>query len=336
MATSLGELATRFGCDLNGDPDTVVESVASLPNAGPRNLGFLSNSKLKSQLSSTKAAAVIVRAEDADDCPVATLVTTDPYATYARMAAVLHPLPDVRPGIHSSAVVDESASVSDSAEVCANTFIGARTSIGANVYVGPGTVIGPDCDIGSGCRFIANVSLPRNVSMGERCAFHPGVVIGADGFGNALTPDGWVRVPQVGGVTLGSDVEIGANTTIDCGAIDDTVLGDGVRIDNLCMVGHNVKIGAHTAIASSTAIAGSAIIGERCLFGGQAGSVGHVTICDDVFISGRGMVTKNITEPGTYASGFPAEKVSDWNRRVARLRRIDTLYDRVSKLEKGE
>lgn len=336
MATSLGELATRFGCDLNGDPDTVVDSVASLPNAGPRNLGFLSNSKLKSQLTTTKAAAVIVRVEDAGDCPVATLVTSDPYATYARMAAVLHPLPIVVPGIHAAAVIDETANVSASAEVCAGVVIGARSRIGENVYVGPGTVIGPDCDVGRDCRFIANVTFARRVQTGERCAFHPGVVIGADGFGNAMTPEGWVRVPQVGGVTLGSDVEIGANTTVDCGAIDDTVLGDGVRIDNLCMVGHNVKIGAHTAIASSTAIAGSAVIGERCLFGGQAGSVGHVTICDDVFISGRGMVTKNITEPGAYASGFPAEKVSQWNRRVARLRRIDTLYDRVSKLEKGE
>ena len=201
--------------------------------------------------------------------------------------------------------------------------------------MGPACIIGANCRIGEHSRLIANVCLPRSVTIGERCIIHPGVVIGGDGFGNARTEDGWIKVPQVGGVRIGNDVEIGANTTIDCGAIDDTIIADGVRIDNLCMIAHNVQIGAHTALAAMVGIAGSTVIGERCLFAGQVGSVGHVSICDDVTVSGRGMISKDITEPGVYASSFPAEKAADWNRKVARFRRIDTLAKRVDELEKG-
>jgi UDP-3-O-[3-hydroxymyristoyl] glucosamine N-acyltransferase len=163
---------------------------------------------------------------------------------------------------------------------------------------------------------------------------HPGAVIGADGFGNAMTPEGWVKVPQLGGVSIGNDVEIGSNSTIDCGALDDTVIADGVRIDNLCMIAHNVRIGAHTALAAMTGIAGSTEIGARCLFAGQSGAVGHISICDDVVVSGQGMVSKDINEPGVYASSFPVEPVRDWNRKVARLRRLESLFDRVTDLER--
>lgn len=336
MAISLGELATKYGCDLTGDPDVVVDSVATLENAGPNALSFLANSKLKQQLFSTKAAVVVLRAEDAPDCPVAALIIDDPYVAYARMAAAIQPLPTIMPGVHASAVVHESADIAGSAQIDAHVYIGEHTVIGENVYVGPGTVIGPDCSIGDGCRFIANVSLPRKVTIGDRGVFHPGSVIGADGFGNATTSEGWVKVPQVGGVRIGNDVEIGSNTTIDCGAIADTVIEDGVRIDNMCMIGHNVHIGAHTAMAAMTGIAGSSTIGKRCMFGGQSGAAGHLTICDDVIVSGRGMIIKDISEPGVYASHFPSENVRDWNRRVARFRRIETLYDRVEKLEKSD
>ncbi|MDX1507804.1 MAG: UDP-3-O-(3-hydroxymyristoyl)glucosamine N-acyltransferase [Woeseiaceae bacterium] len=335
MPIRLGDLATRFQCDLDGDPDIEITHVASLGNAGPGALSFLSNARYKTQLTGTAAAAVIVRAADAADNPSASLISDDPYATYARMAAVVHPLPAVRPGVHPSAVVHERANVSASAEIGANVYVGENTTIGDNVFVGPGCVIGSDCEIGDDCRFIANVTLPRAVVIGKRGIFHPGVVIGADGFGNALTPEGWVRVPQLGGVRIGDDVEVGANTTIDCGALDDTVIENGVRIDNLCMIAHNVHIGEHTAMASMTGIAGSTTVGKRCMFAGQAGVVGHISICDDVVISGQGMVSKDITEPGVYASSFPIDKARDWNRRVARFRRIETLYDRVSKLEKG-
>ena len=336
MPISLGELATRFGCDLDGDPDIVVNSVASLNNAGPDSLSFLSNTALKKQLSATQAAAVILRADDVGDCPVASLVSNDPYASYARMAAVLHPPPDLVAGIHASAVVADSASIAASAQVDALAFIGERTVIGENVYVGPGCVIGPDCVVGDDCRFIANVTLPRKVQIGKRGLFHPGTVIGGDGFGNAMTAEGWVKVPQVGGVRIGDDVEIGCNTTVDCGAIGDTVIEDGVRIDNLCQISHNVHIGAHTAMAGASGVSGSTTVGKRCMFGGQSGTVGHITLCDDVILSGRAMITKNITEPGVYASHFPSEKLSDWQKRVAKFRRIGGLYERVGKLENGE
>ena len=181
---------------------------------------------------------------------------------------------------------------------------------------------------------MANVTLARKVRIGERGLFHPGVVIGSDGFGNAMTPEGWIKVPQLGGVVVGDDVEIGANSTIDCGAIDDTVIEDGVRLDNLCMVAHNVRIGAHTAFAARVAIAGSAVIGKRCMFAGKSGTVGHVTVCDDVTVLGRGTVSKDITEPGVYGAGFTVEKARDWNRQAARFRRLGSLFDRVKRLEK--
>lgn len=336
MPVTLGELAKRFGCDLDGDPDIVVTGVSSLANATAETLTFLSNSRLKSQLSSTRAAAVILRAGDRDACPVASLVADDPYAVFARIAGVLHPPPAPQAGIHPSAVVDDSATVAASAQIDAHAVIGERAVIGENVCIGPGCFIGPDCVIGDDCRFIANVTLPRQVTIGKRGVFHPGVVVGADGFGNAMTPEGWIKVPQLGGVVIGDDVEIGANSTVDCGALGDTVIEDGVRIDNLCMLAHNVRVGAHTALAAQTGIAGSTTIGKRCMFAGQSGSVGHVNICDDVIVSGQSMVSKDINEPGVYASSFTAENVRSWNRGVARFRRLGALLERVRKLEKGD
>ena len=335
MPIKLGELAKQFDCELVGDPDRAIDNVAGLQNAGPTSLSFLSNPRFRSQLAGTQAAAVVVRAEDVDDSPTASLVSDNPYADYARMAAVIHPSPAYAPGVDASAVVAATAEVSPTAHIAANVSIGDRSVIGDNVYVGPGTVVGPDCNVGNDCRLVASVTLVRDVSLGLRAILHPGVVIGADGFGNAMTPDGWVKVPQLGGVRIGNDVEIGANTTVDCGAIDDTVIEDGVRIDNLCMIAHNVHIGAHTAMAAMTGISGSTTIGKRCLFAGQAGVVGHVTICDDVVVSGKAVVSKDITEPGVYAASFTAEPAREWSRKVARFRRLGQLFERVNKLEKA-
>ncbi len=333
MPVRLGELAVRFGCELVGDPDVEISNVASLPNATRESLTFLSNSAYKRQLSSTRAAAVILRPADAGDCPVAAILHDDPYACYARMAAVVHPQPAIEPGIHPSAVVDAAASIAASACIGPNVVVAERVSIGANAFIGPGSVIGPDCIVGDDCRLIANVTLARAVRMGRRCIMHPGVVLGADGFGNAMTPEGWVKVPQVGGVVIGDDVEIGANTTVDCGAIDDTVIEEGVRIDNLCMIAHNVHIGAHTAIAGQSGIAGSTTIGKRCMFAGSAGAVGHISICDDVVVLARAVVTRDITEPGSYSGMFPAEATRGWSKFVGRLRRLEALQARVRKLE---
>jgi UDP-3-O-[3-hydroxymyristoyl] glucosamine N-acyltransferase len=334
MPISLGDLATRFGCELIGDPDIVVSGVATLANATNESLTFLASSAYKKQLSSTKAAAVILRPADAAEAPVAALLHENPYACYARMAAFVCPEPAFEPGIHASAVVDPSANIAASAHVGAQVAIGERVTIGESVYIGPGTVIGPDCIVGDDCRLIANVTFARAVHVGKRSIFHPGAVLGSDGFGHALTPEGWVRVPQLGGLRIGDDVEIGANTTVDCGAIDDTVIEDGVRIDNLCQIGHNVHVGAHTAMASSVAIAGSTKIGKRCQFAGLVASAGHLQICDDVVALGRATITKDITEPGTYGAVFAAEPAREWARHVARFKRIDALTERVRKLEK--
>jgi len=333
MPISLGELATRFGCELIGDPDIEVSSVASLSNADSGSLTFLSSAAYKQQLSSTKAAAVILRPEDAAESPVAAILHADPYACYARMASVLHPPPAFEPGIHASVVADTTATISDSACLAPNVVVGERSVIGENAYIGPGTVIGPDCVVGDDTRIIANATLVRAVRIGKRGLIHPGVVLGSDGFGNAMSPEGWVKVPQVGGLVVGHDVEIGTNTAVDCGAIGDTVIEDGVRIDNMCHIAHNVRIGEHTAIAGMVGIAGSTTIGKRCMFGGMAAAVGHITICDDVIIWGKAVATKDITEPGLYSAMFPAEPAKEWARKVSRFRRIDSLVARVKKLE---
>jgi len=322
MPLSLGEIATQYGCDLRGDPDIEVDAVASLKNAGASHLSFLSNPALAEQLSQTGAAAVLLRESDREHCKAATLIAKDPYAVFARVAAALHPYPALKPGVHKSAVVEDSARIAASAEIDALVYIGERTVIGENVYVGPGTVIGPDCNIGDGCRFVANLTLPRAVVIGKRGLFHPGTIIGGDGFGNAITPEGWLKVPQVGGVRIGDDVEIGSCTTVDCGAMDDTIIEDGVHIDNLCQISHNAVIGAHTAMAGHSGVAGSTVVGKRCMFGGQSGATGHITICDDTIIGGRAMIMKPIKEPGTYLSNFPAEKARDWSKRVASFRRL--------------
>ena len=335
MPIELGELAAKFGCKLVGDSGITVDNVAGLQNAGPASLSFLSNPRFREQLAATRAAAVVLRAEDVDDSPTASLVSDNPYADYARMAAVIHPPPTYAPGIDATAAVSPTAVISPSAHIAANVSIGDGSTIGDNVYVGPGTVIGPNCSIGNDSRLIANVTLVREVRIGLRGILHPGVVIGADGFGNAMTESGWVKVPQIGGVRIGDDVEIGANTTVDCGAIDDTVIENGVRIDNLCMIAHNVRVGAHTAMAAMTGISGSTTIGERCLFAGQSGVVGHITICDDVVVSGKAVISKDITEPGVYAASFMAEPAREWSRKVARFRRLDQLIQRVRNLEKA-
>lgn len=335
MSTSLGELAVKFGIELVGDPAAKVSRVATLANADSQSLSFFANKAYREQLRQTSAAAVLVHPDDAKDCPVNALLADDPYLAYARIADLLCPYPDLVPGIHESAVVSPSASVPDSAEISANAVIGDDCVIGNRVYIGAGVIVGPRCSIGDDSKLNANATLVQDVRMGQRCIVHPGAVIGSDGFGNALSDGGWVKVPQVGGVRIGNDVEIGSNTTIDRGAIDDTVIGDGVRLDNLIQIAHNVEVGDHTAMAAFTGISGSTIIGKRCMFAGRAGVVGHITICDDVVVGGATMISKDIREPGFYTASFPAEKARDWRKMVARFRHIDELVKRVQALEKS-
>ena len=334
MGKSLGELAAAYGCELDGDPDVVVSRVATLSNAGAGDLTFFANKVYRDDLRATSAAAVVLTEADVDDCPVASLVAEDPYLVYARMAGELHPEPALAPGVSESASVDAGADVAPTAQVCANATISATARVGDHAYIGPGAVVGPRCVVGGESRILANATLVQDVVIGERCIVHPGAVIGSDGFGNAMSDAGWVKVPQVGGVVIGNDVEIGANSTIDRGAIDDTVIGNGVRIDNLVQIAHNVRVGDHTAMAAFTGISGSTVIGQRCMFAGQAGIVGHISICDDVVVGGATMISKDITVPGFYTGSIPGEPDRTWKRRVARFRRLDELADRVAALEK--
>ena len=336
MQARLGELAIRFGCELVGNPDVEVARVATLANAGPDAITFLANPGYRDALAATGAAAAVVREEDLSVCRVPALVSRDPYQTYALIAGVLHPPPAFSAGIHDSATVSSSAEVDETVHIGARAFIGDRAVVEAGVVVEPGAVVGPRCRVGSDTRLHANVVLVEDVRIGRRCIIHPGAVIGCDGFGNARSDTGWIKVPQLGGVEIGDDVEVGANTTIDRGTIDDTVIGNGVRLDNLIQIAHNVRIGEHTAMAALTGVSGSTVIGKRCMFAGQTGIVGHIAICDDVVIGGATMVSKDIREPGFYTASFPAEKDRDWKRKVARFRRLDDLVQRVARLEKGE
>jgi UDP-3-O-[3-hydroxymyristoyl] glucosamine N-acyltransferase len=334
MGVSLGELAVRFGCELRGDPATRLERVATLANAGPDALAFLANPHYRAQLASTRAGAVILDAASAAGCPTAALVCENPHATYARIAAVLHPAPPAPAGIHPSAVVAPGAIVDTTAHVGALSVIAAGAVVGARAFVGPQCLLDEGVTLGEDARLASRVSLCRGVHIGPRTIIQPGVVVGGDGFGFAAEQGRWIKVPQIGSVRVGADVEIGANTTIDRGAIEDTVIEEGVKLDNLIMIAHNVRIGAHSALAACVGISGSTRIGRRCMIGGQTGVGGHLTICDDVVITGCTMVSHSIGQPGVYSGGIPFEEARTWRRLVARFKRIDSLAARLKALER--
>ena len=330
---TLGELAVRFGLELHGDPQTRIEAVATLREARPGTITFLANPRYRRFLGSTAASAVVLDAAAAAACPVAALVGPNPYAAFARIAASLNPQPGIAPGVHPSAVVAPGAQLAASTHVGALASIATGCQIGEHAVVGPGCVLERDASVGAGSRLVARVTLYHGVCIGKRCLLHAGVVIGADGFGVARDEEGWVKVPQLGGVRIGDDVEIGANTTIDRGSIGDTVIEDGVKLDNQIQVGHNVRIGAHTAIAGCTGISGSTTIGKRCLIGGAVGFAGHLEVADEVIVTGLSFVSRSIDRPGVYSSGLPALEAGAWRRTVARLRHLDELFDRVRRLE---
>jgi UDP-3-O-[3-hydroxymyristoyl] glucosamine N-acyltransferase len=326
MATSgpatLGSLAVRFGCELKGDPDRQVDSVATLQGATSRSVSFLANLKYRRQLATTAAGAVILDAKFAKECPVDALISPNPYATFARIAAFLHPVPAAVPGVHPSAVVDETAHVAPSASIAPGAVIEGDARIGERAVIGPNCVIMQGAQIGDDSRLVASVTVCRGVRIGARSLLHPGAVVGADGFGFAREPEGWLKVPQIGSVTIGDDVEIGASTTIDRGAIEDTVIASGVKLDNQIQIGHNVRIGEHTVMAGCCAIAGSVVIGRRCIIGGMVGIAGHLTIGDGVQITGLTMVSRSLPGPGVYSSGWPAQDARQWRRTVASTHRL--------------
>jgi UDP-3-O-[3-hydroxymyristoyl] glucosamine N-acyltransferase len=308
--------------------------VGSLSHTGPRAVTFLANPKYVEHLKDTRAGAVILDAKSASQSPVAALVAANPHATYARVATLLHPDPPLHPGVHAKAAVAASARVDAGAEVAAQAFVGERARIGARCFIGPGCVIEADAVVGDDTRLVANVFIGRQARLGARCIVQPGAVIGGDGFGFAPEKGTWVKVPQIGSVTVGDDVEIGANTTIDRGALEDTVIEEGVKIDNLIMIAHNCRIGAHSALAACVAIAGSSVVGKRCILGGKVGLTGHITLCDDVVVLGTSFISHNITKPGVYSSALPSEEAGVWRRIVARIKRLDAMARRQRALEK--
>jgi UDP-3-O-[3-hydroxymyristoyl] glucosamine N-acyltransferase len=329
---NLGRLALRFGCSLRGDPEQPVDSVASL-SGGPNSVGFFANPALLPELRATRLGAVVIGPAHADQCPVAALVHPNPHATFARIAALLHPPPPAEPGIHPTATVHPSAVLGAGVEVGPYALVGKGARIGDRCRLAAHAIVGEGAVIGADTRILERASVLARCQVGARCIIHPGAVIGADGFGNARDGERWVKVPQLGRVVIGEDVEIGANTTVDRGALGDTVIEEGVRLDNQIQVGHNVVIGAHTAIAACTGIAGSTRIGRRCMIGGGTGIGGQLVIGDDIVIAGFGMVTRSLTTPGMYSNVLPAEEVRQWRRTVGRIRRLEALAERVRRLE---
>lgn len=330
----IDEIARRFGLDVRGDGSGAIHGVAPLARAGAGELAFLANPRYASDLATTRAGVVVLQAEHADASPVPALVARDPYLAYARIAALFEHHPAARPGVHPTAVVAPDAHVDPTASVGPGCVVESGATIAAGAWLGPLCVIGHGCSVGAQSRLVARVTLVTRVVLGQRVLIHPGAVLGADGFGIARGSDGWVKVPQLGGVRIGDDCEIGANTTIDRGALEDTVLEADVRLDNQIQIAHNVHIGAHSALAGCAAVAGSANIGRNCLIGGSAGVLGHLTVADGVTITAMTLVTHSIHTPGVYSSGAPLEENRAWRKNAARMRQLDAMARRVAALEK--
>ena len=331
MVLRLDQIVARLGGEIVGAGDTAISRIATLENAGPGDLAFLANPKYRHQLDTTRAAAVIMAPPAADGLQAA-ILTAQPYLYYARVAQWLNPPPAPEPGVHPSAVVE--------GEVAASASIGPNVWIGSGAAIGEGVMIAANCSIGVGVRIGADSRLSANVAiypgscLGARCLVHSGAVIGADGFGFAREAEGgWVKIPQVGRVLIGDDVEIGAGTTIDRGALGDTVIADGVKLDNQIQVAHNVQIGAHTAMAGCVGIAGSTVIGARCTVGGAASILGHLRIADDVNVAAGTLVMKSIPDAGTYSGAIPFLEHGDWLRNFSRLRHLDAMADKIRALE---
>jgi UDP-3-O-[3-hydroxymyristoyl] glucosamine N-acyltransferase len=336
MSMTLTELAARVGATVDGDGSVRLTRVATLESAEAGTIAFLANPKYRAQLATTRASAVIVAPAMAASTTLPKLVHPNPYATYARVAAALHPAASAPPGVHPTAVVAPDARVPASAAIGPHVVIGADAAIGERARIGAGCVIGAGVRLGEDALLHANVTIYDRCVVGPRVIVHSGAVLGADGFGMAEENGRWLKIPQLGRVVVGADVEIGANTTIDRGAIDDTVIEDDVKLDNQVQVGHNCRIGAHTAIAGCVGIAGSARIGRDCKIGGAAMIGGHLEVGDNVVVSGATQVFDSILEPGVYTGTFPALPYREWRHVASGMRRLRQLVERVRALEREE
>jgi UDP-3-O-[3-hydroxymyristoyl] glucosamine N-acyltransferase len=330
---TLAEIAARLGGRVAGDAGILVRQVGSLERAARGEIAFLSNLKYRSQLAATKASAVVLSAEAEALTALPRIVCDNPYAYFARLSAMLNPSPPPVPGLHPAAQISPGARLAASARVDAGAVIEEGAALGERVAVGAGCFLGAGVSVGDDSRLYPSVTIYHDCRVGARAILHAGVVIGADGFGMANEGGRWIKIPQLGSVVIGDDVEIGANTTVDRGALEDTVIEDGVKLDNQIQIGHNCRIGAHTAIAGCTGIAGSTVIGRNCVIGGGAGIVGHVTICDHVTVSGGTVISRSIRQPGTYTGVFPFDHNKAWARNAARVRHLAELAERVRELE---
>ncbi len=336
---TLGDIAARFALGLSPVGSSkdlssiVVTGLATLQNASETQLSFFDNKKYRSQLRATRAAAVILRQSDAADCPVPCLVSDKPYLAYASISALFARHNTAASGVHPTALVHPEASVAPTASIGAYAVVESGAIVSADAIIGAGCVIGQNAFIGCRSRLYPRVVLYHDVRLGDDVTVHSGVVIGADGFGYAPDAGEWRKIHQLGSVVIGDRVEIGANTCIDRGALDDTVIGDGVIIDNHVQIAHNVKIGDHTAIAACTGIAGSTVIGAHCTIAGAVGIVGHLTIADGVHITAKSLVTGSINQSGSYSSGTAMQATPHWRKNAVRFLQLDTLFDRVRKME---
>jgi UDP-3-O-[3-hydroxymyristoyl] glucosamine N-acyltransferase len=337
----LGNLVAQFGGELQGDPDTLIAGIAPLDAAGSAQMSFLSNPKLRSKAAHSKAAALILKAADSEaigqDYDGARIITANPYAYFARVAQHFHALhaPPVIPGIHPFAAVDSSASVAASATIGPHVTIEADVVIGEYCRIDAGCFVGRGAKIGERTHFHANVTFHAGCRIGRSGIVHSGAVIGAEGFGFANEGGAWIKIPQTGRVLIGNDVDIGANTTIDRGALDDTVIEDGVKLDNQIQIGHNCHIGAHTAMAGCVGVAGSAKIGKHCTFGGAAMVLGHLTIADHVHVSSGSLVSRSLSEPGQYTGFYPLAKNADWEKSAAIVRNLGAMREKIREMEKS-
>ncbi|MEW6982617.1 UDP-3-O-(3-hydroxymyristoyl)glucosamine N-acyltransferase [Colwelliaceae bacterium 6471] len=339
MSFSLAEIAEKIGATVvyaqdcvNNNPE--VNGLATLSSAQAGQIAFLANSKYRTQLKETQASAVIITEDCLSDCPTHALVMKNPYFGYALVAQLLDTTPASAQEIHPTAVIDPSVTIGNNVAVGANVVIESGVVLGDDVSIGPGCFIGKNANIGSGTKFWTNISIYHNVIIGKNCLIQANTVIGSDGFGYANNQGQWLKIPQLGTVVIGDNVEIGASTTIDRGALENTEIHNGVILDNQIQIAHNVVVGENTAMAACSVIAGSSVIGKNCTIAGLVGINGHIEVTDGCVFTGMSMVTKPIKEPGVYSSGMPCAPNKEWNRSNARIRKLAALNDRVSHLEK--
>lgn len=330
----LGQLAEFLGATLRGDAEKAITGLATLQEAGPTQLSFLANPQYRKYLAGSQAAALLLKAADAEGVAGNVLVVPDPYAAYARISHLFDPKPKAVAGIHPTAVIAADAVVDPAASIGAFVVIESEAQVAAGTTVGAHCFIGARSVIGEGGWLAPRVTLYHDVRIGKRVVIQSGAVLGGEGFGFANEKGIWQKIAQIGGVLVGDDVEIGVNTAIDRGALADTIIGNGVKLDNQIQIAHNVQIGDHTAMAACVGISGSTKIGKHCMLAGGVGLVGHIDICDNVFITGMTMVTHSITESGSYSSGTAMQPAAEWRKSAARIRQLDDIARRLRQLEK--